>query len=235
MDAGDVRDNKTHRPKRAGAKADKRKAAEEGKRAAKAEERGHKAQKHKDHRAFGVAKFGRLHKTLQRNADRAHRAEHAPLVDRTPLVAPPVMVVVVGPPGSGKSTLIKSLVKHYTRQSLPEVRGPISLVTGKNRRVTLLECPNDLAAMTDAAKIADLVLLTIDGAWRGGPRRSTAPLPSCLSQFGAQRRPAVAAAASDAATAAAHVDLTSRPTPPTYLHRAPLQAPSALRWRPSSS
>jgi ribosome biogenesis protein BMS1 len=56
-------------------------------------------------------------------------------------------------------------VKQYTRQNLPEVRGPVSVVSGKKRRITFIECPNDLNAMIDAAKVADLVLLTIDGSF----------------------------------------------------------------------
>ena len=41
----------------------------------------------------------------------------------------------------GKSLLIKCLIKHYTRQSLSEVRGPITIVAGKQRRLTFVECP----------------------------------------------------------------------------------------------
>lgn len=65
----------------------------------------------------------------------------------------------------GKSTLIRSLVKHYTRQTIADIKGPITLVTGKTRRITLVECPQDLHAMVDAAKYADLVLLMVDGAF----------------------------------------------------------------------
>ena len=43
--------------------------------------------------------------------------------------------------------------------------GPITVVTGKQRRLTLLECPNDLNSMIDLSKIADLVLLIVDGAF----------------------------------------------------------------------
>eukprot|EP01052_Picozoa_sp_SAG31_P002475 SAG31_NODE_87_length_26728_cov_40.161591_26_plen_157_part_00 len=88
---------------------------------------------------------------------------HVPLVDRSSDTPPPILVAVVGPPGTGKSTVIRSLVKHYTRQSLPTVKGPITVVTGKGRRLTFVECPNELHSMTDLAKSADLILLLIDG------------------------------------------------------------------------
>ena len=89
----------------------------------------------------------------------------------------------------GKTTLIKSLVKHYTRHNLSSVKGPITVVSGKQRRLQLVECGPDLCNMVrahartsvpnrvtsvltphtcgppqiDAAKFADLVLLLIDG------------------------------------------------------------------------
>ncbi|VVB12709.1 unnamed protein product [Arabis nemorensis] len=70
-----------------------------------------------------------------------------------------------GPPGVGKSLVIKSLVKHVTHQTLPEVRGPITIVTGKDRRIQIVECPNDINGMIDLAKVADLALLVIDGSY----------------------------------------------------------------------
>jgi ribosome biogenesis protein BMS1 len=36
------------------------------------------------------------------------------------------------------------------------------VVTGKNRRCTFIECPNDISSMIDVAKVADLVLLMVD-------------------------------------------------------------------------
>ena len=45
-----------------------------------------------------------------------------PDVDRTPVEAPPMMVAVVGPPKCGKTTLIQSLVKHYTKQNVNQVK-----------------------------------------------------------------------------------------------------------------
>jgi ribosome biogenesis protein BMS1 len=41
-----------------------------------------------------------------------------------------------------------------------EIKGPLTLVSGKNRRLTFFEClANDLNSMIDLAKTADLVLL----------------------------------------------------------------------------
>jgi len=73
-----------------------------------------------------------------------------------------VLVAVVGPPGVGKSTVIRSLVHHYTRQNLTNIYGPITVVSGKKRRLTFFECPHELNAMLDIAKVADLVLLIVD-------------------------------------------------------------------------
>jgi GTPase SAR1 family protein len=41
-----------------------------------------------------------------------------------------VLVAVVGPPGVGKSTVIRSLVHHYTGQNLTKINGPITVVSG---------------------------------------------------------------------------------------------------------
>ena len=77
----------------------------------------------------------------------------------------PFLVLVQGPPGSGKTTVIRSLIRHYTRQGVPDPAGPITLVAGKARRLTFLECPQSPTAMVDAAKVADLVLLCVDGGY----------------------------------------------------------------------
>jgi ribosome biogenesis protein BMS1 len=116
-------------------------------------------------RAFSVANIGRTKRTIQRNADRAQKKEYVPLNDRRAAEVhetPPSLVVVMGPSGVGKSTLIRSLVKLYTNYTLTTVTGPITVVAGKNKRITFMECPNDTAAMLDCAKIADLVLLCVD-------------------------------------------------------------------------
>uniref|UniRef100_H2YNI4 Bms1-type G domain-containing protein n=1 Tax=Ciona savignyi TaxID=51511 RepID=H2YNI4_CIOSA len=86
-------------------------------------------------------------------------------VDRTPLEPPPVVVAIVGPPKVGKTTLLNGILKHYTRQKISNIQGPVTLVTGKHRRLTLIECNNDLTSMIDVAKIADLILLMVDASF----------------------------------------------------------------------
>ncbi len=88
-----------------------------------------------------------------------------PEVDRSALEPPPIVVAIVGPPSVGKSTLMQNLIKNYTRQKLNNIQGPVTVVTGKSRRLTIIECNNDLASMIDVAKVADLVLLMIDSSF----------------------------------------------------------------------
>lgn len=80
------------------------------------------------------------------------------------ILDPPFVIVVQGSSKSGKTTLIKSLVQHFTRQKLHDIQGSITLRTNKNNRVTFYECPTDMHAMMDLAKIADLALVMIDAS-----------------------------------------------------------------------
>ena len=41
----------------------------------------------------------------------------------------------------------------------------MTIVSGKLRRLTFIECNNDLNSMIDIGKVADLVLLMIDGSF----------------------------------------------------------------------
>ncbi len=117
--------------------------------------------------AFGVYKASRGKRVLQRNLDRSHLREHVALKSRELDVSapPPAVVVVMGPPGVGKTTLIKSLVREFSRQALVRVRGPVTVVANKRRRLTFVECPDDIHAMLDLAKVADLALLMVDASF----------------------------------------------------------------------
>lgn len=98
-------------------------------------------------------------------SEKDQRRLHVPVVDRSTGEPAPYVIVVQGPPKVGKSLVIKSLVKHYTQHNLSDVRGPITVISGKQRRLQFVECPNDMNSMIDAAKFADLVLLLIDGSY----------------------------------------------------------------------
>ena len=119
--------------------------------------------KSKNHKAFSVANIGRTKREGQRNMDRAQKKELVPLTDRTEEIdPPPIIVVVMGPKGVGKSTLIRSLIKLWSGQNLKSTNGSINVVSSPKRKITLFECPPDLHSMADLAKVADLVLLMID-------------------------------------------------------------------------
>jgi len=120
----------------------------------------------KNPKAFSFANAGRLKRDGARSHDIREKRLHVPLVDRLPEEAPPLLVAVVGPPQVGKTTLIKSLVRRYTKQTLSVPTGPLTVVTSKRRRLTFIECPSDsLASMIDIAKVVDIVLLMIDGKY----------------------------------------------------------------------
>ncbi|KAM0841390.1 hypothetical protein ACQ4PT_059022 [Festuca glaucescens] len=148
---------KAHRVAKSGAKARKWK----GKGAAGDDEGGER----KNPKAFAFRSATKAKRLQSRSAEIEQRRLHVPIMDRSIGEPPPFVVVVQGPPQVGKSLLIKCLVKHYTKQNLSEVRGPITVVSGKSRRVQFLECPSDINGMIDAAKIADLALLLIDGSY----------------------------------------------------------------------
>lgn len=154
---------KDHRKKKSGRKADKRKAAETKK---KGDDGGNNdAARKQNPKAFIFKSRGKAKIQRARTAEKDQRRMHVPAVEKNVEEPPPFTILVQGPPGVGKSTLIKCLIKHYTRQDVRDAKGPVTVVAGKTRRLTFIECPQDLNGMIDAAKYADLVLLLIDGAF----------------------------------------------------------------------
>ncbi|CAF0719294.1 unnamed protein product [Adineta ricciae] len=118
--------------------------------------------KRRNPKAFSIQNPIKAQQEFRRNQDIKEKRIHLPEVDRTPLEPPPVVVALVGPAKVGKSLLMKCLIKNFTRQRLTDIRGPVTVVSGRKRRITFIECRNDINSMIDVAKIADLVLLLID-------------------------------------------------------------------------
>jgi ribosome biogenesis protein BMS1 len=156
--------NKTHKNKTVGNKAAKKDALRKKRAGIDLEpNRGNNV------KAFqGVSAGSHKAQKFFRSIEKKETALHVPTMDKTlrHIVAePPLLVAVVGPPGVGKTTLIRSMVKFYSNRNLTSVRGPITVIAGRSRRITFMECPNTLSAMCDVAKVADLVLLMVDGSY----------------------------------------------------------------------
>ncbi|KAG0704779.1 DUF663-domain-containing protein [Suillus ampliporus] len=144
--------HKPHRPAQSGSKAEKKGKG--------------KQKSGFNEKAFAPKSGRRADRQARRNVERDEARLHVPLVNRTPDdEPPPVIIAIVGPPGVGKTTLLKSLVRRYSKQTLSEAKGPITVVAGKKRRLTFIECNSDLNSMIDIGKVADLVLLMIDGSY----------------------------------------------------------------------
>ncbi|CAG8444065.1 15149_t:CDS:10 [Acaulospora colombiana] len=148
----DAKEHKAHRPRQSGVKKDKKAKKQ-------------KKQEEKNPKAFAPLSGRKADKLARRKQELIQNKLHVPLVDRTPVEPPPVVVAVVGPPQTGKTTLIRSLVKRYTKHNLTETKGPVTVISGKKRRLTFIESANDMNCMIDIAKVADLVLLLIDASF----------------------------------------------------------------------
>ncbi|KAF6107652.1 BMS1 ribosome biogenesis factor [Phyllostomus discolor] len=157
----EAKDQKKHRKKNSGPKPDKKK-----KRHLQDLQLGDEEDTQKRNpKAFAVQSAVRMARSFHRTQDLKTKKHHVPVVDRTPLEPPPIVVVVMGPPKVGKSTLIRCLIRNFTRQKLTEIRGPVTIVSGKKRRLTIIECGCDINMMIDLAKVADLVLMLIDASF----------------------------------------------------------------------
>ncbi|XP_017781271.1 PREDICTED: ribosome biogenesis protein BMS1 homolog [Nicrophorus vespilloides] len=152
---------KSHREKKSGKKAERKKAKKDAQNPNVQE----LTDKQKNPKAFAINSAIRAERRFRRKQDIDTKKQHVPLVDRTPLEPPPILIAVVGPPKVGKTTLINNLIKMFTKSPLSEVKGPVTIVTGKKRRITLFECNNDINSMIDLAKVADLVLLLCDASF----------------------------------------------------------------------
>lgn len=118
-----------------------------------------------------------VHRRVQHASEVEEKRLRRPRIFKVAEVPPPFVVVVQGPAGVGKSTLIQSLVKHYAKRNVPAITGPVTLVSSKTRRLTFIECGNSIVDMLDCCKVADLVLVMIDGSF-GYVSTKIASIPS---------------------------------------------------------
>ncbi|XP_018368525.1 PREDICTED: ribosome biogenesis protein BMS1 homolog [Trachymyrmex cornetzi] len=149
--------HKSHRDRNAGRKAEKKKI--------KKEHVQELSDRQRNPKAFTFNSAIRAERRFRRKQDIETKKQHIPLIDRTPLEPPPVLVAVVGPPKVGKSLVIQCLIKSYVKQPLTNILGPVTVVSGKKQRITFIECNNDVNCMIDIAKVADLVLLLVDASF----------------------------------------------------------------------
>lgn len=159
-DDGGIDKKKSHRARQSGVKADKKKLKKKPK-----EKEENLTARQRNPKAFAINSAIRAERNFRRKEDLTAKKQHIPLVDQTPEEPPPVLIAVVGPPKVGKSTLINNLIKNFTRTNVTDINGPITIVTSKKRRITLIECNNDINSMIDIAKCADLVLLLCDASY----------------------------------------------------------------------
>ncbi|XP_068633831.1 ribosome biogenesis protein BMS1 homolog [Battus philenor] len=149
---------KSHHAKRAGRKADKKKKKTQV-------DQSNLSARQRNPKAFAIQSAVRAERQFRRREDVISKKQHIPRVDKTPLEPPPIVVAVVGPPRVGKTTLINNLIKSFIKTNVTSTNGPITIVTSKKRRLTLIECNNDINSMIDIAKCADLVLLLCDASF----------------------------------------------------------------------
>lgn len=141
---------KSHRTPRSGAKALKKTRLEN-------------APKLQNSKGFAIQHTTKAARKVRKTLDRETKKYHLPnSVASSVIFSPPLVVGIVGPPRCGKSTLLRGLIRHFGRQIVPNITGPITAVVGKRLRLTLVECDCNINSMIDVAKIADLILLVVN-------------------------------------------------------------------------
>jgi len=156
-DDGGNQTTRPHRKRQAGSKVDKKKR--------KQLDDLDQSKCQRNPKAFAFQSINKVARQVRRSLDVQERKHHIPVIDRIPAEPPPALVAVVGPPKVGKTTLVRCLVRNFTRQKVTDIKGPITVVASKKKRLTIMECNNDINSMIDIAKVADLVLLMIDASF----------------------------------------------------------------------
>uniref|UniRef100_A0A1I8IWQ0 Bms1-type G domain-containing protein n=1 Tax=Macrostomum lignano TaxID=282301 RepID=A0A1I8IWQ0_9PLAT len=157
----DSKSPRVHRKRQSGPKAEKKQKQKQ--KLSKSDPATALQQRQRNPKAFAVQHATKTAKIVRRTLDLETAKHHVPMRSREDdCEPPPVVVAIVGGRGVGKSTLLTSLVKSFAKQKLTSVNGPVTVVAGKRKRLTFIECNDDINVMIDVAKVADLVLLMIN-------------------------------------------------------------------------
>ncbi|PAA67329.1 hypothetical protein BOX15_Mlig002466g2 [Macrostomum lignano] len=157
----DSKSPRVHRKRQSGPKAEKKQKQKQ--KLSKSDPATALQQRRRNPKAFAVQHATKTAKIVRRTLDLETAKHHVPMRSREDdCEPPPVVVAIVGGRGVGKSTLLTSLVKSFAKQKLTSVNGPVTVVAGKRKRLTFIECNDDINVMIDVAKVADLVLLMIN-------------------------------------------------------------------------
>uniref|UniRef100_A0A2K5K8U9 Bms1-type G domain-containing protein n=1 Tax=Colobus angolensis palliatus TaxID=336983 RepID=A0A2K5K8U9_COLAP len=140
----ETEDQKKHRKKNSGPKAAKKK-----KRHLQNLQLGDEDSGKRNPKAFAVQSAVGMARSFHRTQDLKTRKHHMP-------VPPPIVAVVTGPP---------KLERALCYNKFTEIRGPVTIVSGKKYRLTIIECGCDINMMIDLAKVVDLVLMLIDASF----------------------------------------------------------------------
>lgn len=154
---GGERSARAHRGPQAGRKARKK--------AAKNVRSDPQTDRERNPKAFAIKSAVRAERSFRRKEDIIARKQRVPIAERAPAEPPPALVAIVGPPSVGKTTLINNLIRSFAKTNVTDIKGPVTVVTSKKMRITLIECNNDVNSMIDIAKCADLVLLLCDASF----------------------------------------------------------------------
>ncbi|KMZ95556.1 ribosome biogenesis protein BMS1 [Plasmodium vivax Mauritania I] len=170
---------KHHKKKKVGKKAKRKKISKGG--GAGRGAKNNEAKKY--HKAFAFSGGIRsAHRRKQHLFELEEKKLRAPKNFKECSKSSPLIVAIQGPKGVGKTTLLKSLIKHYVGVTINEVRGPVSIITKAMKRYTFIDVNDDILSMIDAAKVADLCLLVIDGSY--GLELETLEFVSILNTHG---------------------------------------------------
>jgi ribosome biogenesis protein BMS1 len=138
MDLDEVHKHKSHVKSKKGRKEENKKAQKVNKSIRKDDDEAEKRKRNP--KAFAIQSAVKAERRVRRKEDIVAKRTHVPTVDRAPLEPPPIVVAIVGPPKVGKTTLMSCLIKNFTRQTMTDIRGPVTLVSGKKQRLTFIEC-----------------------------------------------------------------------------------------------